>query len=230
MRRILDVLACCVLPAAACVPFVLERGSVSEVADAAISPAADSEILMAGDASAAIDSGAIVPPDGADDANTSVVNEHPQGSFDGPDCLPWEGYMGTLALVQTEGVSVRGSCWADSTAPDENRFFAMNDLGAFGPVSLGTRYQISAWVKNCPNKTAATSININPRIVTFGRPYMILASNESVPMAPTNDWKVVSKSITVASDGKLEIVVGGLAPTSQGACFLVDDVVVQKVN
>jgi hypothetical protein len=230
--------ACSVVLFASCSPFVLDQTGKSGAQDAESPIGADATIAydtgaaQRTDATDSNDAGVVMQTDARVDA--AVTNLHPQGSFGGGDCRPWLEYQATLTY-DNRGFSKAGSCQVASNNLDSTRYFAADDHTYRAsntsrlPVELSKTYRVSAWVKNCLNQLVADTVAINARILKSNLPYNELQNNPSLAVKPTGNWQRVAINITVDKPGDLNVVLVGLAPTASGACFLFDDVVVERV-
>jgi hypothetical protein len=219
MRRLLGVSSRLVVLVASCSPFVVEQTDRNGAQDAST------------DVGAVTDACVSLP-----DANTDapVVNLHPQGSFRGLDCSPWIPYQSTLTKV-AERRSSPGSCQVSSTATDVDRYFAIDDNRnkpqTAITVAVGETYRVSAWVKSCPNQPAPSLIEINGRVLQSVNTFVRLEDHNSMEIEPSAcNWLPVSQTFQIGQAGQLNVVVTARAPTSAGGCFLLDDVVVQKLQ
>lgn len=193
---------------------------------------ATSDVATSGDASPGADGGTDASDDApsrdaGDDAGAPSI--HPQGTFEGGTCAPWAGYQGSVTastLAHTGSFSCR-VC----TAPTTTDFFTADDNGASGPGTVGATYRAEAWVRTDPSQPAPSEINVFLRSfrVDDNGVFLALESASSPDTTIGAQWKYIETTLQLTKpNGRLNVFVG--APHSPGACFLLDDVALRRID
>jgi len=190
-------------------------------ANATGSPDATNEATAA-DAHDALDAGTVT--DANDDAGPNL---HPNGTFESGTCDPWTGFQGTVDAVSTAHTG-SGACRA-CTLPQTMDYFTADDNRAPGPAEVGATYRVQAWVRTDPSSPPPVDVRIFLRNATdVNGTFMDLGQNMSPAVTIDATWQRLETTFTFTQPGSLNVFLG--ATTATGACFLFDDVLLQKVN
>jgi hypothetical protein len=153
---------------------------------------------------------------------------HPSGTFETGKCGAWTAYQGT---VQQDGTARTGSgscrvCTATATTD----FFTADDKGSTGPALVGATYRAEGWVRSTPDKPTPGPVRLILRNFTVaGGTFTDLESTRSDPGYVEAPWHSRASTLTITKGGgKLNVVVSG--EHRSGACFLLDDVTVQRID
>jgi hypothetical protein len=180
---------------------------------------ASSDASTASDTSAASDA-----LDGGDNAG---VNLHPQGSFETGTCAPWVGFQGTVEVVPTAH-SGSGACRV-CNSPSTTDYFTADDNSTPGPGTIGASYRAEAWVRADPTAPAPPAVKLflrNSAIV--GGMFTELEGSSSAPIVVNATWQRLEVTLPYTKAGNLNVFVG--ADAAPNACFVLDDVVLRRVN
>lgn len=190
--------------------------SASDAGDGATASDAPSDTGSNPDA--LVDSGA--------DSEPSLPNLHPNGSFEA-NIMPWGAYQGAVTqsdIARTGAHSLR-ACGSSNTD-----FYTADDGSALGPPTIGASYRVEAWVRTSPGASAPPSMTIFLRSVNFTGGFQSIETNDAkAPGAITSTWQKISVTITITKAAERFGVFVGADP-SAGGCFLLDDVVLQRIN
>jgi hypothetical protein len=204
-------------------PLTFDAGTVdAAVQDAGLVIDAGPEI------DAGADAGSGSPDSGSDSGigalDAGPINLHPAGTFDNGNCAPWVSYRGQLSgsLMARSGA---GSCRVCSSS-QANDFFSADDSRAVGPVAVGTTFRARAWVRtDAANPPSSVSLALRTQLAT-GVP---IETSESAPRPIDGGWQLFESTLAVMQpDGGLNVVLFGAH--QPGACFLLDDVVVEQLK
>jgi hypothetical protein len=185
-----------------------ERGG-EDVIDAAADAPVDSNGLDAGDVSGA-------------------PNLHPQSTFENGTCAPWYGYQGATSFSATAHTGT-GACRI-CTLPSTTDFFTADDTGVAGAAAVGATYRASAWARTDPAAPGPGPVTVYLR--SFAVPGGTFTSLER-GVSPSADlgsqWQRLEATLTITKpDGTINVFIGGAHRAN--ACFLIDDVVLQRVD
>ncbi|MDB4935498.1 MAG: hypothetical protein JWP87_2470 [Labilithrix sp.] len=166
-------------------------------------------------------------PDARDAAETGGTNLHPAGTFEDGTCAPWNSYQGTIGPSTTAHTGTR-SCRA-CAKPSTTDIFSADDTGAPGPAIVGATYRAEGWVRTSPGDPAPPFVRLVLRNFKYqGNTFVDLESGDSPKLPIDATWMKFEVVLTVTKAGTLNVYLPGDAAT--GACFLLDDVVVQRIN
>lgn len=156
-------------------------------------------------------------------------NLHPQGTFDTVGCGTWGNYLATLTAA-TPGRMSAGACRVCATSQGAKEFFTIDDNGLPGAPIAGARYRATAWVRPAPGAVTPTYAMLHIRTFGFDPDFTTYEQADPVAAVPfTTDWMPLSVELTIQqARGKLNVFLG--APGAVGACFLVDDVRLERVD
>lgn len=178
------------------------------------------------DASSDTGSSPDVAVDSGTDGGPSLPNLHPNGTFEA-NLVPWGAYQGVATqsdLARTGAHSLR-ACGTSNVD-----FYTADDGSALGPPTIGATYRAEAWVRTSPGASAPPSMTIFLRSVSFTGGFQSIETNDAkAPGAITSTWQKLTVTITITKAAeRFGIFVG--ADPSAGGCFLLDDVVLQRIN
>jgi hypothetical protein len=177
-----------------------------------------------GDAAKTLDAGGDSVTDANDDAGPNL---HPNGTFESGTCDPFGGYQGTVDVVTTAHTGI-GACRA-CALPQTTDFFTADDNRATGPGVVGATYHVEAWVRADPTRPPPVDVRLYLRYaVDTNGMFVDHGSNYSPVVTLDATWKRLETTYTFTQPGDLNVFVG--ADTAPNACFLFDDVVLQRVN
>jgi hypothetical protein len=194
-------------------------------ADATAEAAAISETSEAG-ADVDIDAGVDADLDARVDAEVDAgPNLFPLGTFERGGC-GGATYLSTLTDDPTahSGTHACRVC-SDGTPPDVYSFDATLDNA---PV-VGATYHAEVWVRSAPGATApASGVEINLR--TYNNPPFDQIQDDSSGHVPVGtSWTMLSVDLDVTTTAqRLDFFVD--SNLQAGTCFLMDDLVVQRVR
>ena len=188
----------------------------------ATSSDAPSETTAAGDAQSGVDAGNVT--DASDNAGPNL---HPNGTFESGTCDPFGGFQGTVDVVSTAHTGT-GACRA-CTLPQTSDFFTADDNRAPGPGEVGATYHVQAWVRTDPTSPPPVDVSIYLRNATFvnGR-FTEHGESMSSPVTIDATWQRIETTYAFTQPGNLNVFIG--AGTAPNACFIFDDVLLQKVS
>jgi len=196
-------------------------------ADAASAP---SEASPSPDATVALDSGdkdASPATDAAPDADTHVgPNLIEDSTFETKGCT-WRSFQGTIATDSTARSGTK-SCRV-CPSPSTTDYFTGGDPFSAPAPTIGTTYHASAWVRTAPG--AATP----PGAIFFMRtsnatPFTQVEglSTDTAVLPFTDTWQKMELTLKVTKAAEqMDIFVG--TDTAPGACFLIDDVWLERL-
>lgn len=169
-----------------------------------------------------------IPTDATVDTGTDAgppPNIHPNGTFEA-SLDPWGAYQGTIAPDATAHTGARSLRVCGGTNVD---YFTADDNSALVGPSIGATYRAEGWVRTAPGAVTPPSINIFLRTVDLSRGFEVveLGQNEGAPL--TSTWQKLSVTLKVTKPAeRLGVFVG--ADWVAGACFLLDDVTLQRFD
>ena len=115
------------------------------------------------------------------------------------------------------------------TAPTTTDFFTADDIGSPGPAVVGATYRAEVWVRTAPGKAVP-----GPAVV-FLRSYVLDPTFRQLETSPSPDqvldaqWRRIETTMTITRPGgTLNVFIG--ADHAPGACFLIDDIVVRRID
>jgi hypothetical protein len=159
--------------------------------------------------------------------DSGEVNVHPTGTFEIGGCGFWGSYQGMLSSSPTARTGV-GSCQV-CTQPTTTDLFSGDDTGTGIVAEVGATYRAEAWVRTSGAAPAPGSVLMTLRTIAQSGAFTILDQADS-PTAPIDaNWTHLQTRLTATKPGGiLNVVVLGQHRT--GACFLVDDVSLVRVQ
>lgn len=212
-------------------PLVLAMASCSSFSETS-PPDAAADDLDAGDAG---DVGDVTrgpvdgagPSDGASGDAPGAPNLLPLGDFEHGGCSG-DGYYSTLTPDSTaHGGTV--SCRICASGNGMDVFSLDDDIENVTPLA-GSRYVAEAWVRSAPGATAPTSgVEVVLRTHTVS-PFTVYDVATAVDSPIDATWKKVAVTLDVTDAGAPRLAIVIDASYQSGACFLVDDVVVQQAH
>jgi hypothetical protein len=161
------------------------------------------------------------------DAEASLPNLHPIGTFEnGAKCEPWGFYFATLTRAAV-GHTGQSSCRVCSITGQPDGFTA-DDKGILGPPTIGATYHLSAWLRAVPGSSVATTAFVVLHTIDLPS-YAEREVSTSISEVLTDTWLKfeATLSVTTSADA-LDVVIAG--DYAENACFLVDDVVVERIK
>ncbi len=167
------------------------------------------------------------PVDAGEDSAAAAQNLHPQGSFE-VGCSPWDGYQATATSSTTARSGARSCrvCVMQGVAD----FFTLDDNTIpLSPVA-GARYRAEAWVRAAPGSVSPTTAQIYLRTVTPA-PFVTHQQAEGpfIVLPANGEWVRLQIELTAnQAQGVFNVFVA--APAVPGACFLVDDVRLERLD
>ena len=167
-----------------------------------------------------------VTVDSGTDSGPSLPNLHPNGNFEA-NIMPWGAYQGVVTqndLARTGAHSLR-ACGSNGLD-----FYTADDGSALASPVIGATYRAEAWVRTSPGAAAPPSMTIFLRSVNFtGGFQSVETADVQAASAITSTWQKLTVTITITKAAeRFGIFVG--ADPSAGGCFLLDDVVLQRIN
>ena len=169
--------------------------------------------------------GDAAPLDAADEAG--LPNLHPNGTFEATT-MPWYGFQAqpiTLDSTAHSGSKSLRVCTAQTTTD----YFTADDQGAItNPVANAT-YHATAWVRVPQGGVPLPEVKLFMRTVNTSPSYVTLEFAETALAAVDESWKQFEVALVVTKPAqRLNVVVG--ATHVAGACMLIDDVRVERVQ
>lgn len=159
-------------------------------------------------------------------SDAGTPNLHPFGSFD-TGCGPWKGFHATVVGVQ-DGHLNPGSCRVCTDLGITDNFSA-DDFGAIAGPVVGATYRAEAWVSYASGANGTAEIGILMRTFNSSPTFAEVDKNQSGAIVSGSVWTKIETTLKVTSAAeKLNIVI--VAPATPGACFLVDDVFVERIK
>jgi hypothetical protein len=181
-----------------------------------------------GDANVNVDSSADTSPIADAGQDEAGPNIHPQGTFEGTSCDPWVSYQGTLERVDVAH-SGSGACRVCTKATTTD-VFTGDDGGQPGPAIVGATYRARGWVRTAPSRVAPGNVALLLRsFTTEGGTFTDIESQNSGGTPITATWTQFATELTITKPGgTLNVYVAG--DHVADACFLMDDIVVQRLK
>ena len=175
----------------------------------------------AGDASAEPDSP--LDRDAAPDGDTHVgPNLVPDGTFD--SVCPLGTFQGTVA---SDGTARRGakSCRV-CTLPATPDYFTAGSFASSGPA-VGSTYHAEIWVRTAPGAATPPGILLHLR-TSNDAPFVQIQKSMTSPRTIDATWQKIEITLqpTIAA-ARMDLFFG--SDTAVGACFLVDDVWLERL-
>jgi hypothetical protein len=161
------------------------------------------------------------------ESEASLPNIHPAGTFEsGTTCDPW-GYFESTISWNDVAHTGKGSCRVCSVTGKTDGFTA-DDKGIIGSAPIGAVYHLSAWLRAAPGSSVATTGYVVLRTINFPS-YDTIEGLSSDSVLLTDTWQKLDTTLTVngAADA-LDVVIAG--DYAADACFLFDDVVVERIK
>ena len=169
-----------------------------------------------------VDAGSIT--DANDDAGPNL---HPNGTFESGTCDPFGGFQGTVDVVSTAHTGT-GACRA-CTLPQTTDYFTADDNRAPGPGEVGATYHVQAWVRTDPSSPPPMDVSIYLRNATLvNGTFTEHGESMSAPVTIDATWQRIETTYAFTQAGNLNVFIG--AGTAPNACFIFDDVLLQKVS
>jgi hypothetical protein len=171
------------------------------------------------------------PEAGATEGGAPSANLHPQGSF-GTGCGDWGSFQGSLE-ASALGHDAPGACRVCTGQAGVTSFFTIDDGGLGGAPVAGATYRATAWVRSPDGVGRITPSYATINLRTFERTPAFTTleqqnQTEATPFQGTS-WVQLAIELTVTqARGRLNVFIG--APGAANACFLVDDVRLERVN
>jgi len=163
--------------------------------------------------------------DAMHDAGVTPTNLLPSGGFE-DGCGTWAGFQATLSSDPTARTGSK-SCRI-CMDPGVDDVFSASDDGAIEHPPIGALFRAEAWVRTAPGAAAPPDAALLAR--TFNAaPFTEIEKNQGASSAVGETWSKVEATlkINLVAD-RFHVSVG--ASAAPGACFLVDDVVVERVE
>jgi hypothetical protein len=162
------------------------------------------------------------------DADAALAELHPNGTFESGGA-PWGSYNGNVFVL--DGTARTGSrslrACGQATAPADP-IFSGDDNGAAGAPIVGATYRATAWVRTAPGSAVPPGVSM--RFRTIQLPVFVETEiRETAGVAITSTWQKLDIELPVSkSAAKLNIAV--LGKWAAGACFLIDDVSIVRIQ
>jgi hypothetical protein len=188
-------------------------------ADADASGAEASDGSRKGDTSTVADAG------GGDDSG--APNIHPRGTFESGVCDSWTAFQGKLAQDTTARTGT-GSCRV-CTLTTTTDYFTADDLGAAGPAVVGATYRAEGWARSAPGAPNVGAVTFVLRNFTTAGGFKALETHGSASRPVDANWQRYETTMTITmAGGTINVIVS--ADHRPGACFLIDDVTLRRLN
>ena len=163
------------------------------------------------------------------DTDAALLELHPNGTFES-GIVPWVPYHGTVAsdtTARTGAHSLR-AC-AQASMPSDGVFSA-DDGGAILAPVVGATYHAIAWVRTAPGATAApSSVNLLFRTIDTSPAFAEVENVYTSSVAIDTTWTKIETDLKVTKTAQaLNVAVTG--HYAAGACFLIDDVSVVRID
>ncbi|MBX3186726.1 MAG: hypothetical protein KF819_06910 [Labilithrix sp.] len=187
-------------------------------------PISPEDAAPTGDASVASD--ATNAPDVSIDVDATVdaatrPNLHKNGTFE-TGCDFWGAYRSTLASESAYARSGAKSCRVCS---DGSTFYSIDDGGHVDNPPVGSVFYAAMWVRKAPGYPVATKAFIMLR--TFDNPpWKERDIVQSPHITLTDAWQRLEATLVVTQGQYVNVVGAG----ADGGCFLIDDVVLERVE
>jgi hypothetical protein len=165
--------------------------------------------------------------DGGPDASVPV-ELHPNGTFE-DGLAPWGAYHGTVALDATARTGTKSLRPCAQPNPPADNIFSGDDQGAVPNPVIGATYHASIWVRADPAASMAPSgVLLLFRTIQLPN-FAEVEVKTTTPVTLDATWKKLEIDLPVTMPAKaLNIAVIG--QHAAGACFLVDDVSVVRIQ
>lgn len=159
------------------------------------------------------------------------ANLHPQGDF-AAGCGDWGAFQGSLQ-PSVLGHDAAGSCRVCVDQTGVASYFAIDDGGLGGPPEAGATYRATAWVRSAGvnGLVAPSYVTINLRTFERTPAFTTLEQQNETSKTPLQGASWVKLAIQLKVEqarGQLNVFLA--APGAANACFLVDDVRLERVN
>ena len=167
------------------------------------------------------------PDASADSSDASVVGPNllPNGTFeDGTD--PWMVHQAKLSISKTARGGAQSMLVCDDASPD----YFTADVYAADPPVVGATYRASIWVREAPSSPRPPGVQLHLRTSNPGPPFMGIEAVTTTEMVLVDDtWRKLEVELsTTKPAAKLDVFFG--SDRLAGACFLVDDVRLERVR
>jgi hypothetical protein len=160
-----------------------------------------------------------------DAGDEAGVNLYPDGGTFESSCDPLKGFHGTVTPTATAHGGSKGGCRA-CTGPTTTDYFTADDGAAFGLAASGERYRARAWVRTEVGMPAPPDLNLHLRTVVFPA-YQVIADVTSSTVPIDASWKQLEVVSTVTTASNINVFVA--ATHAPGACFVVDDITLERL-
>ncbi len=156
---------------------------------------------------------------------TNLLNLHPEGTFE-TGCSRWRGNATHAASTTARTGSASCLVCANANAPPAP-FFSIDDLGLSGPATPGATYRAGGWARLAPGTIGPGPVALTLRNLSSDGKN--LESLSSADTRLSTEWQRFESTLSITkSGGKVDVYIA--ADYVPGACFLLDDVVVERVD
>ena len=207
---------------------VVDADGLAGLADAASSSEGATIIeggpaLDSGDQEATADATAADAPHVADThAGPNLIAD---GAFE--QGCSWGAYEGTATTDSTARTGTK-SCRICTTPTTQDAFTGQDPFTAPPPV-IGATYHAVAWVRTAPGAALPPGLSIHVRS-SNPMPFQAIESDASAQpgLVVTDTWQKLEISLkTTMNAAEMDVFVG--SATAPGACFLLDDVWLERL-
>lgn len=161
--------------------------------------------------------------DSADDAGPNL---EPNATFEiGAD--GWIAFQGTLAVSATAHGGAKSMRVCTNVAGTTTNFSGDDNLSP-GSAIIGASYRARAWVRTDPGGIVPGPLQLGLRTVNKDVGSVVKDSTLSTPVALDATWRQLEVTLDVTERGLLNVTASAM--TALGACFLLDDVALQRIR
>ena len=172
---------------------------------------------------AALSDASEVPVDAGVEAGENI---HPRGTFE-DGCVGWYNYQSTFS-TGTLSHDTPGSCRVCSNSGAADDVFTADDDSQYIPPTVGAHYRAEAWVRADPSDAVTVPVWLVIRVANRD-PFKEHETGRSANVLPNETWQRLEAEVEVVTPGAaIDVHVGG--KRTPGACFLLDDVRVERLN
>jgi hypothetical protein len=161
---------------------------------------------------------------GLGDGGASSENLHSYGTFE-EGCGAWNGLHSTRA---SDPLARSGSQSCRVCATGEGAFFTVGDRGFLAAPPPG-RYRAEAWIRAAPGAPAPVKAFLHLRTFRQTPDFEVVETKTGPFDGPDDVWRRAELVLAVTQPAeRLNVYVA--AEVAAGACFLLDDVIVVRLE
>jgi len=175
------------------------------------------------DSSATTDASASSAPD--IDADAGQPGIHPNGTFES-GCDAWYPFQSTLA---PSGVARTGSGACLVCGDGTDTYFSADDRGSISNPPVGAEYRVVVWVRAAPGRPPLARTSLTLRTINR-TPFTVFEDAKAQLDAPDETWQKLETRLTVTKPAEALNVTLGAYNVSNPSCYLIDDVMLERIR